>query len=73
MMASYFDMGGYAGYVWPAYGVAAVILGGMVAASLIGSKARRAQLALLERTHPRRRRKHAAMAALDSAPEDAGP
>jgi len=26
---SWFLMGGYAGFVWPAYGVAAVVLGGL--------------------------------------------
>ena len=26
---SWFAMGGYAGFVWPAYGVAAIVLGGL--------------------------------------------
>jgi heme exporter protein D len=26
---SWFLMGGYAGFVWPAYGVAAIVLGGL--------------------------------------------
>jgi len=28
-LASYFAMGGYAGFVWPAYAVAAAVLGGL--------------------------------------------
>lgn len=28
-LASYFAMGGYAAFVWPAYGVAAAVLGGL--------------------------------------------
>ena len=44
----FFHMGGYAAYVWPAYGVAAAVLGGLLAGSL--SRLRRAgrQLAALE-------------------------
>ena len=29
----FFDMGGYAAFVWPAYGVAAVVLGGFAVLS----------------------------------------
>jgi heme exporter protein D len=28
-MSAFFEMGGYAGYVWPAYGVAALVLIGL--------------------------------------------
>jgi heme exporter protein D len=28
-LAAYFAMGGYAAFVWPAYGVAAAVLGGL--------------------------------------------
>jgi heme exporter protein D len=30
---SWFLMGGYAGFVWPAYGVAAIVLGGLAVLS----------------------------------------
>ncbi len=30
---SWFAMGGYAGFVWPAYGVAAIVLGGLALVS----------------------------------------
>ena len=47
-LGNFFDMGGYAAYVWPAYGAAAAVLGGLLAESL--SRLRRAErrLALLE-------------------------
>lgn len=41
-------MGGYAGYVWPAYGVAAVILLALLFASIRQAKLMDANLALLE-------------------------
>jgi len=47
-LAAYFEMGGYAAYVWPAYGVAAAVLIGLVAASLRTLRAREAALKALE-------------------------
>ena len=47
-LASYLEMGGYAAYVWPAYGVAAAVLIGLVAASLRTLRAREAALKALE-------------------------
>jgi heme exporter protein D len=32
-LTAYFAMGGYAGFVWPAYAIAAAVLGGLVAHS----------------------------------------
>jgi len=32
-MAHYFAMGGYAAFVWPAYAIAAIVLGGITLAS----------------------------------------
>lgn len=43
-MAQFFAMGGYARFVWPAYGVAVIVLVGLLAYSMIGY--RRAQRAL---------------------------
>jgi heme exporter protein D len=43
-MAEFFHMGGYAVFVWPAYGLTAVVLAGMLAASLRDLKARQAAL-----------------------------
>lgn len=41
-------MGEHAVFIWPAYGVAAVILIGLLAASLVSLRRRRAELARLE-------------------------
>ncbi|HUZ75778.1 MAG TPA: heme exporter protein CcmD [Stellaceae bacterium] len=53
-IAKYLAMGGYARYVWPAYGVAVVVLGGLVLESIIAYRRRRAELARLERGRPLR-------------------
>ena len=44
-----FDLGVYAVYIWPAYGVTAVALGGAVLLTWQGWRAARARLARLER------------------------
>ncbi|EWY42403.1 cytochrome C biogenesis protein CycX [Skermanella stibiiresistens SB22] len=54
-MAEFFSMGGYAAYVWPAYGVAAVFLVGMLIVSLRGLRRHESLLKTLEATRPRRR------------------
>ena len=49
-MASVTDflaMGGYAGFVWPAYGIATVVLGGILVASLRSLRRRERLLAEL--------------------------
>lgn len=33
-MSEFFSMGGYAGYIWPAYGVSALVLIGLILQSL---------------------------------------
>jgi len=43
-MQSFLDMGGYATYVWPAYGVTALVLVGLFVASVVGLKRRQRQL-----------------------------
>ncbi len=48
-------MGGYAGYVWPAYGLTALVLGGVLFASVLGARRAARRLAELERIAPRRR------------------
>jgi heme exporter protein D len=55
-MAEFFSMGGYAAYVWPAYGIAAVILVAMLIVSLRGLRRHEALLKTLETSRPRRRR-----------------
>ncbi|HZT18285.1 MAG TPA: heme exporter protein CcmD [Dongiaceae bacterium] len=45
---SYLAMGGYAAYVWPALGVALLVMAGQVATSLRSLRRREAALAELE-------------------------
>ena len=51
---SFFDMGGYAAYVWPAFGAAAVIMVALLALSIRTMRAREAALRTLEATARRR-------------------
>ena len=45
---SFFEMGGYAAYVWPAFGVGAVVLIALLLFSLRGLTSREAELRRLE-------------------------
>ncbi len=47
-LGEFFHMGGYAAYVWPAYGVAAAVLAGMLAESVLRLRRARRRLAALE-------------------------
>jgi heme exporter protein D len=47
-VSDFLAMGGYAAFVWPAYGIAAVVLGGLVAQSVLGYRARRRELDRLQ-------------------------
>lgn len=48
-IAEFFEMGGYAVYVWPAYGLVAVTVAGLVAHTLYAHRAARRRLRALER------------------------
>ncbi len=47
-MSGFFAMGGYAQFVWPAYGVTVLLLGAAVFLTLRAYRKARAQLAALE-------------------------
>ena len=47
-MSAFFAMGGYAAYVWPAYGVALVVLLGLGLAARAALKRQERELARLE-------------------------
>ena len=51
-IASYFAMGGYAFFVWPAYGVAALVLGGLAFQSWRRYRRSRDELERLQRPPP---------------------
>lgn len=56
-MAEFFAMGGYAAFVWPSFGVTAVVLAGMWLASVRELRARQAEFdALQVRSGPGRER-----------------
>ena len=47
-MQDLLNMGGYAGYVWPCFGLAALILGGFAVSSVLRLKSRQRELAALK-------------------------
>jgi len=53
---AFLAMGGYAGYVWPAYAAAAIVLGGLLAWSLAGYRRAQRELEMQQRTAPGARR-----------------
>ena len=57
---SFFEMGGYAAYVWPAFGGGAVVLIALLAISLLGVKSREKALRRLEAESGGRRGRGAA-------------
>jgi heme exporter protein D len=48
-MSQFLAMGGYAAFVWPAYGVALLALGGLLIQSLRQYRARQRELERLQR------------------------
>ncbi len=48
-LAAFLQMGGYAAFVWPALGIAAAVMIGLLAQSLHSLRAREATLAALKR------------------------
>ena len=55
MLASYFAMGGYAAFIWPAYGFAAAVLGGLALHSWRRYRASQDALRNVEPRAPARR------------------
>jgi heme exporter protein D len=58
-MADFFAMGGYAAYIWPSYGLTAVVMLGLLFLSLRELKDNEATLKALEALRPNRRAKRA--------------
>lgn len=63
------NMGGYGAYVWPAWGIATLILTALILVSIRGLRTRERELARLENEMPRRRRRSKDSRTPD-APED---
>ncbi len=55
---SFFEMGGYAAYVWPAFGIGAIILIALVIFSFLRLKKRESTLKQLEAEQGIRRRRN---------------
>ncbi|PWC89178.1 cytochrome C biogenesis protein CcmD [Azospirillum sp. TSH100] len=55
-MNEFLHMGGYAAYVWPAYGIATLVLLGLLVATWKGLRDAEATLKALESARPARRR-----------------
>ena len=56
-LAIFLAMGGYARFVWPAYGLAAAVLLGMIVWTLGSYRRRQKELAQLQRETPEPRRR----------------
>jgi heme exporter protein D len=56
-VSAFFHMGGYGGYVWPAYAIAAAVLIGLVWQSIRALRANERALAEAEAASPRVRRR----------------
>ena len=54
-IVDFLAMGGYAGFVWPAYGVAALVLAALVITSVRRARNAEAEVRVLEDTRPGRR------------------
>jgi heme exporter protein D len=52
-LAHWLAMDGYAAYVWPAYGLAVAIIGGLALASILSARAARRELQRLQQDQPR--------------------
>jgi heme exporter protein D len=55
-LSDYLAMGGYARFVWPAYGVCLLVLGALLVQSLRTYRWRQRELGRLQPERPRRRR-----------------
>lgn len=69
-MTDYFAMGGYAAYVWPSYGLTALVMIGLLAVSLRELKDNEATLKALESVRPSRRARRERAAAANAAPHE---
>jgi heme exporter protein D len=49
-MSEFLAMGGYAAFIWPAYGISALALGGATVWTLAAWRRAKAKLAALEKT-----------------------
>ncbi len=67
-LMDYLHMDGYGLYVWGAYGLAAIILLGLLFTSILGLRQKQAEAERLEASHPRRRARPAKTSSANAAP-----
>lgn len=67
-ISDFLAMGGHAGFIWPAWTVAVVVLTGLIVQSLRTLRAREAELAVLEAARPPRRRRDPGRPGAGTAP-----
>ncbi len=65
-LTKFLSMGGHAAFIWPAYGVAVVVLFALVMVSLRALKANEIAVREIEATRPRRSRRGAGATSDDS-------
>ncbi|MBF0326675.1 MAG: heme exporter protein CcmD [Alphaproteobacteria bacterium] len=68
-LSSFFAMGGYAGYVWPSYGLAVVLMVAVLVASARGVKNAERELEQMQSLRPGRRRRAQQAASVTEVPE----
>jgi len=68
-MSEFLAMGGYAAFVWPAYGLAALVLIGLLVGTLKTLRASETTLKALEGSRPPRRRQRRNETAANAAAE----
>lgn len=56
-MSDFFQMGGYGAYIWPSYALAAVVMIGVLLASIRAVRLREQELEQLQRLRPARERR----------------
>lgn len=56
---AFFAMGGHGGYVWPAYGLAVVVLAALLVASIRALRKQERDLETIQSLRPARRRRKA--------------
>ena len=67
-ITAFFDMGGYAAFVWPSLGLTAAVMAGLLVATLRQLRSRQRRLAELEALGAQRRRRRGPDSAAATAP-----
>lgn len=69
-LSAFFAMGGYAGYVWPTYVLAVVVMAGLLVASLRSARRHERELEAAQSLRPGRRRNRPTEASANTGAEE---